>query len=303
VRTLEGKAVVVTGSGRGLGAEYAKLAAREGASVVLNDIDATALDETVESIRSEGGTCVGVEANITDWAESERLIEACVENFGAIDGLVNNAGIQMMGGPKDELDEALLRRMFDVNVIGTIFCGTHALRRMFDQGSGSVVNVSSGSHVGLGLLAPYGASKGAVASLTYCWAVDTEGTGVRVNAISPLGATRLAAEFLEFVNTPEDEMATMLEQFPEPARNAPAVVYLLSDLAEGVSGQMLRIENGRLCMVSRPAPILPSIENPDFSVPGVASVVDNSLRQHFQGAAHLAGPVGDRVGTTDPEGQ
>src|ERR1700722_8546637 len=298
---MEGKSVVVTGSGRGLGAEYAQLAAKEGASVVVNDIDPSAVDETVEKIRSAGGTATGSVANITDWSDSERLIDTCVKEFGKIDGLVNNAGMQMIAGPL-ELDEALLRKMTDVNVVGTIFCGVHAMRRMVPQGSGSIVNVSSGAHLGLKMVGPYGATKGAVASLAYCWAADLEGTGVRVNAISPLGATRMAAEFVEIMDTPESERESVLGTFPEPASNAPLIVYLLSDLASDVSGQLLRTLAGKVSVVSRPTVLSPAAENPDGTVEGVAEAV-RSLKSQLTptGPVMLGGAVSDALASNKAE--
>jgi NAD(P)-dependent dehydrogenase (short-subunit alcohol dehydrogenase family) len=297
---MDGKAVVVTGSGRGLGAQYAQLAAKEGAKVVVNDIDPSAVDESVEKIRSDGGQATGSVADITDWAESERLIDTCVKEYGKIDGLVNNAGVQMIAGPL-ELDEPLLRKMIEVNVVGTIFCGVHAMRRMVEQGSGSIVNVSSGAHLGLKMVGPYGATKGAVASLAYCWAADLEGTGVRVNAISPLGATRMAEEFVEIMETPESERENVLGTFPEPASNAPLIVYLLSDLASDVSGQLLRTLSGKISVVSRPAVILPPIENPAGTVEGVAELVAKSLKAQFTptGPVLLGGAVSDALASPE----
>ncbi len=122
---------------------------------------------------------------MSDWSEAEELIERCVDEFGALDGLVNNAGLYEMCRP-EELDEGLLRRIIDVNLLGTAFCGAHAIRRMLAQGHGSIVNVTSGAQTGLPYLSAYGASKAGVAALIRSWAADLVGTGVRVNGLSPM---------------------------------------------------------------------------------------------------------------------
>jgi NAD(P)-dependent dehydrogenase (short-subunit alcohol dehydrogenase family) len=123
---------------------------------------------------------------VASWTEAAELIDSCVSEFGRIDGLVNNAALMWVGRP-DQLTEADLRRTIEVNVLGTTFCGLHALGHMTAQGSGAIVNVTSGAHAGIPLQCAYSASKGAVASLTYAWAADVAGQGVRVNAISPMG--------------------------------------------------------------------------------------------------------------------
>src|SRR6202044_2759762 len=119
---------------------------------------------------------------------AESIIERCVTEFGAIDGLVNNAGIVRFA-PITEQTEADLRACFEVNALGTAFPGVHAARRMLAQGHGSIVNVSSMDHCGAPDLTAYGASKGAAASFTYGWAAELRNTNVRVNAISPTAHT------------------------------------------------------------------------------------------------------------------
>jgi len=175
---LDGKSIVITGSGGGIGAAYASLAAAEGAAVVVNDIDERIAEETAAAIRQAGGTAITCIADVSDWSEARRLIDTCVNEFGAIDGLVNNAGIQVVGAPA-EMNDRTVNRLMAINVMGTIFCGTHAIAVMSAAGRGSIVNVTSGAHMGLGAYAIYGASKGAISSLTYCWALDVESRGNR----------------------------------------------------------------------------------------------------------------------------
>src|SRR4051794_15246339 len=115
---LEGKSVVVTGAGRGLGAAYAVACARHGASVVVNDIDGDVAEETTAAITSAGGTAVTEQGDVRSADDAERMVERCVGEFGRIDGLVNNAGIYRMG-IVGEQDEQELRLLVETNVIGT----------------------------------------------------------------------------------------------------------------------------------------------------------------------------------------
>src|SRR5438477_3014866 len=162
MRTLEGKAIVITGSSRGLGAAYAKAAAAEGASVVVNGTDLAATEQVAEEIRTAGGTAVAHVADVASWNDAEGLVQRCIDEFGRIDGLVNNAGVYTASKP-DAVSESMLRRVIEINLLGTAFCGAHAMRRMLEQGHGSIVNTVSGAMVGLPFLSAYGASKGGVA--------------------------------------------------------------------------------------------------------------------------------------------
>src|SRR5581483_10372895 len=119
--TLRGKAVVITGSGRGIGAACAKGAARRGASVVVNDIDEDVTHQTVAAIRAEGGTAIAAVHDITDWDQAGQLIAACIDAFGKIDGLVNNAALVEMKR-LEEFDPKTARALVNVNIIGSLHC-------------------------------------------------------------------------------------------------------------------------------------------------------------------------------------
>ena len=147
--------------------------------------------EVAKAINDAGGRAVAHPADISKWPEAAALIERCVREFGTIDGLVNNAALFSMAR-LDELKERDIGRFVEVNLIGTINCAAHAIGPMIKKGKGSIVNVTSGAHMGLPTLGVYGATKGAVASLTYTWAIELKETGVRVNALSPQAATRLS---------------------------------------------------------------------------------------------------------------
>lgn len=266
---LQGQAVVVTGSGRGLGRAYAMAAAAEGASVVVNDVDGDTAQETADWIRDAGYVAVANADSVAEPEGAARLIAACVDQFGHIDGLVSNAGLIVSGAPW-ELDPADARRLVDVNVLGVVYSGLAAIGPFRAQGHGVIVNVTSGGHLGMRGLALYGATKGAVASLTYGWARDLAPAGIRVIGYSPLAQTRMAGP------------ATGL---PDPGRVALAIPYLLSGESAGLSGQVVRFDGTTLSLLRQPAFAGPFVTNGDWTVDGIAEAFASTLRATL-------GPVG-----------
>lgn len=288
---LEGKAVIITGSGRGIGAACAIGAAMQGASVVVNDVDADVAEESAAAIRDAGGTAIACPADITDWAAAGRLIAACIDGFGRIDGLVNNAGAYHMSKAWD-FDPVAARTLVEVNVLGTMHCAGHAVKAMVAQGSGSIVNVVSGAHMGIDSLGIYGATKGAVASMVYCWAVDLAGTGVRINGLSPFGATRMAEATSAYRRSigATDRRAS----FQPAEANSPLVEYLLSDRAEGISGQLVRIDSGEIQLYTHPALLLPPLRRESWTAGQIADAFDAELRERLMPCGVLGmeqGPV------------
>lgn len=241
--TLNGKVVIITGAGGGLGRAYALAVAAAGARVVVNDVDAAATSAVVGEIEAAGGTAVAHVGSVADWDAAEALVALATTSFGRLDGLVNNAGVFHAAFPWDET-EAGIRRIIDVNVLGTLFCAVHAIRVMREQGSGSIVNVTSGGHVGIAEMGSYGASKGAVASMTYSWALDAEAAGIRVNAISPIARTGQSDLW-------DNRDAEHMDE-PPPERVAPLVVYLLGDGFRHLSGQVIRLDAQGLSVLDQP---------------------------------------------------
>ncbi len=156
--TLDGRSVIVTGSGRGLGRAYAVAAAAEGASVVVNDVDRPEAEAVAAEIRAAGGQAVASGDSVADAAAAERLVATAVDTFGGLHGLVNNAGLIEHGAPW-ELTAAQIDRLVDVNVRGVLNVGTAAMRAMRTGGGGVIVNVTSGAHLGMPGLALYGATR------------------------------------------------------------------------------------------------------------------------------------------------
>ncbi len=283
---LTGKAVVVTGAGRGLGEAFAKHAAAAGARVLVNDIDEAEAQQVAKTISDAGGSAFAYGADISQWSAVEGLIAHCVERFGSLDGFVSNAALFYRALPAEENPERI-RKVVEVNVVGTIFCGVLALREMQKQGRGSLVSITSGAQTGIPEMAVYGATKGAVASLTYGWAADMKGTGVRVNAISPIATTRMSdatAEYLRAKGQAHDRRAVV-----SPDLNAPIVTYLLSEAAAPVTGQVVRIDGKHLSLMTHPA-----ILSPVLTCPGEAwtlETVTKAFTEHFMSRLPVTGVV------------
>jgi NAD(P)-dependent dehydrogenase (short-subunit alcohol dehydrogenase family) len=273
--SLSGQAVVITGAGRGLGRAYARACAAAGAQVVVNDIDPATAAATAAEIRAAGGQAVAEPRDVSRESEAQALIDRCLAEFGFISGLVNNAAVmlpeRLETGRVDEL-----RAMLEVNVVGVFNCARAAVGPMIARGGGSIVNATSGAQTGQEALSGYGASKGAVASFTYGWAGELAAKGVRVNAISPMAAgamTRNMEAYLARHGLPQGQG----QQMPAPEVNAPVVVYLLSDAAKGVTGQLVRIVGSKLSIMSHPAIRAPVLEHEAWTAEGVAEAFETTL--------------------------
>jgi NAD(P)-dependent dehydrogenase (short-subunit alcohol dehydrogenase family) len=271
---LDGKAVVITGSGGGIGEAYAHHAALEGARVIVNDVDAASAHRVAAAIRAEGGTASAHVASVASWDGAAGLIAHCVQTYGCIDGLVNNAAVFHMALPEEE-EEAAVRALIEVNVLGTMYCGIHASRHMLARGRGSIVNITSGAQAGLGRQGSYGASKGAVASLTYTWAIDMGARGVRVNAVSPMARSRMADQAQQYLVA--HGQAPWPQMTITPEDNTPVLVYLLSDRSAAINGQVVRIDGQRLALMTHPAVLHPPLRRELWTVQDVADAFANEL--------------------------
>src|SRR5262249_15188446 len=144
-----------------------------------------------ENILKHGGRAVASGHSVSEPAQAQEIVELCVSEFGSIDGLVNNAGLNYEALPWEEEPDRVAQ-LVEVHVVGVMYTGIAAVKAMMRQGrGGAIVNVSSGASLGQRKLGVYAASKGAVASLTYSWALDLEEAGIRVNAVCPLAHTRM----------------------------------------------------------------------------------------------------------------
>src|SRR6267378_3366061 len=184
---LQGLVAVITGAGSGIGAASALAFAREGARIVVADLNKVGAEETVGDVRELGGEAEAVQVDVTDKMQVERLVAAAVERFGRIDVMFNNAGLPQAAIPFEESSDDLYNRIFDVNVRGVFYGCRAAIPHMKAHGGGVILNTAStaGIRPRPGL-AVYNASKGAVITLTKALAVELAPHHIRVVSLCPV---------------------------------------------------------------------------------------------------------------------
>ncbi len=248
---LADKVAVVTGAGSGFGAGIATRFAEEGARIVAADINGDGAARIVEDIRNAGGTAVAVTADVSKGDEMAKIIAAAVDEFGALDVVVNNAGTTHKNRPMLEVDEATYDRVFAVNVKSVYHSAIHAVPVFRRLGRGSFINIAStaGIRPRPGLTW-YAATKGAVITMTKSMAVELAPDNIRANAINPVvSATGLLKDFLPGEDTPETRakfVATIpLGRMSTPRDVAAACLFLASPDAEFLTGVCLEVDGGR----------------------------------------------------------
>ncbi len=246
------KVLLVTGGSRGIGAATALLAAQQGWSVAVNyTANSLAADEVVRQIRAAGGHAISIQADVADEAQVLRMFEHIDAKMGRLQGLVNNAGVVDMTARVDEMSVARWKRMFDINVIGSLICAREAVRRMSTRhggAGGSIVNVSSAAaRLGApGQYVDYAAAKGAIDAFTIGLAKEVAAEGIRVNAVRPgLIETDIHASG-GLPNRVKDLQHLVPAQRGGSAEEvAEAIVWLLSDSASYTTMSFLDVSGGR----------------------------------------------------------
>jgi NAD(P)-dependent dehydrogenase (short-subunit alcohol dehydrogenase family) len=239
------KVAIVTGSARGMGRATALALAREGAKVVIADIDPTKGEDVVREIERLGGEAIFVWADVSKRADMERMVQATLDRFGKIDILVNNAGIHD-GAPFTEESEEMWQRLFCVNVMGTVLPSQEVVPEMVRREKGKIVHISSkAAVVGEPYHAAYSASKGAILALTRAMAIELAPHKITVNAVCPgptytdmlLGATDAAQR---------EELTAIapLGRLGQPEDIAGAVLYLASEESDWCTGQAISVDGG-----------------------------------------------------------
>lgn len=244
--------LIVTGGSRGIGAAVARQAARDGYRVVINfrrDQDAAA--RLAGEIGETGGSALPLQADVRSEAEVARLFDTAAENFGLVTALVNSAGVTGRAGPFAEVGADTLRRVMDVNVLGTMLCCREAARRMAASRGGrggAIVNLSSGAATlgSPGQYVWYAASKAAVDGLTLGLARELMPDGIRVNAVSPgIVDTDMVDASGSGALLRDTAAAAPIGRMARPDEIARAVLWLLSDHASYCAGANLRVAGGR----------------------------------------------------------
>lgn len=243
------KVVIITGAGSGIGRATALLFAKEGAKVVVCDIDVKGGLETIEFINEGGGEATFVQTDVTSELEVENLIKATVEKYGGLDVLFNNVGIDpetAYGVTAIDVSEKTWDKIINVNLKGIFLCSKHAIPEMKKGGGGVIINTASTAGLeGYRGNLPYGVSKYGVVGITKLMALDHGPDNIRVNCICP-GAT-LTPMIFQF-NT-EERLKLMIREYPlgrlgRPEDQAYAVSWLASDEASWVTGVALPVDGG-----------------------------------------------------------
>ncbi|MER6223511.1 SDR family oxidoreductase [Streptomyces sp. 900105755] len=240
---------VVTGGSRGIGAATCLRLAADGHDVVIGYVrDADAAEAVAEGVRKDGARCAVVRVDTSVEAEVEQLFDAAERELGAVTGLVNNAAVTGPFGRLADAATADLRRVVEVNLLGTLLCSRRAARLMAARGSGAIVNVSSAAATlgSPGEYVHYAATKAAVDALTVGLAKELGPDGVRVNAVAPgVIDTEIHAAMGDPGRAERVGHTTPLGRAGRPEEIAAAIAWLLSPEASYATGTVLRVSGGR----------------------------------------------------------
>jgi NAD(P)-dependent dehydrogenase (short-subunit alcohol dehydrogenase family) len=252
-RELEERVALVTGGGNGIGQATALAFAREGARVIVSDVDIKGGEETVGQVRQSGGDAVFAHADVSKEADVARLIEGIVRTHGRLDVAFNNAGISGAQSPLAALTEAQWAEVLAVNLTGVFLCMKHELLQMQKQGAGSIINNASilGT-VGFAGASAYTASKHGVLGLTKVAALEYATQGIRVNAVCPgfIVTPMLARAGLLSDETTRKTIENLhaLKRMGTSAEVAEAVTFLASTRASFITGHPLLVDGGFIAM-------------------------------------------------------
>ena len=247
---LKGKVAIVTGAGQGIGESIARSLAREGAAVVVNDMNAATGGKVAAAIVEQGGRAVHAGGDVSTLAANQALVETAKSNFGRLDAIVCNAGVTHWNKPIMEVTEEEFDKIFAVNVKG-LYQAARATVPVFEaQKSGNIIIIAStaGIRPRPGLVW-YNASKGAAITATKAMAVELGPKGIRVNAICPVATeTPLLAHFMggdNADNRARFEATVPLGRLAQPQDHANAAVFLASDESSFITGVALEVDGGR----------------------------------------------------------
>jgi len=247
--TLKDKVIMVTGGGSGIGRATCLILAREGAKVIVCDLNQTSGDETVQLVQAAGGEAQFALTDVSDETQVEAAVSQAVSAYGRLDGAFNNAGMPEKLSGLLACSEQTFDRLMSINVKGLWFCMRAQIKQMQKQdGTGSIVNTSSGAGLrGMAAMPVYSASKHAVVGLSKSVALEFATTGIRINAVCPGvvdtgmidsvigGNERVRKGFV--ASQPNGRMAA-------PSEIGEAVVWLLSDAASFVTGAAMPVDGG-----------------------------------------------------------
>lgn len=244
IPSLDDKVVVVTGAAGGIGRSIAQRFGGQGARVVVNDVDADGAADVSASITGSGGTAMSVEADVSNGDAVAVMFDTVITEYGTVDVLVNNAGLVSPMLHFFEADEAWWRKILDVNLTGHFLCSHRAARIMAKAGGGNIINMSSGGATRAHrAFTAYDATKGGIEALTRAMALDLGPYNIRVNALMPgsidTSGLDLDQRTLRGENVP-------LGRIGEPVDMTGAALFLASDDASYITGDVIKVDGGML---------------------------------------------------------
>jgi NAD(P)-dependent dehydrogenase (short-subunit alcohol dehydrogenase family) len=259
---LEDKVILVTGAGGGIGRDIALMAGAHGAKVIVNDIGASLngagesrgpADSVAKEITDAGGTATVSLESVAERESAQRMIDTVIDTYGRLDGIVNNAGI-LRDTFFHKMTEEEWDRVLKVHLYGTFYVSRAAAPHFKEQQSGSMVHMTSTSGL-IGNLAQanYSAAKLGIVGLSKSIALDMQRFNVRSNCIAPFAWSRMISSIK--ADTPEQQERVARLQQMTPAKVAPLAIYLLSQDASAVSGQIFAVRNNEIFLFSQPRPI------------------------------------------------
>jgi len=280
-KLLDGKVIIVTGSGRGIGRDIALLGARHGARVVVNDLggsekgegaDRTPAMEVVSAIKDLGSDAVANYDSVADFKAAGRMVQQAMDSFGRLDGVVNNAGI-LRDVIFHKMTEDDWDQVISVHLKGSFNMSRAAATVFRERNGGAFVHMTSTSGlVGNFGQANYAAAKLGIVGLSKSIALDMQRFGVRSNCISPFAWSRMIGT----IPIADDKQAARVEKIKQmtPAKIAPVAVYLLSDEAKDVSAQIFAVRNNEIFLMSQNRPVR-SVQRSDGWTP--ETVADHAM--------------------------
>lgn len=290
---LNGKVVVVTGAGGGIGREIAMQAAAAGAKVVVNDIGVTLQGElldqagkalapaeaVVQEIRAAGGQAVASLDSVATAASANAIVQCALDHFGRIDGVVNNAG-NLRDRSFHKMSEDEWRAVISVHLDGTFFVSRAAATHFREQESGALVHMTSTSGlIGNYGQANYGAAKLGIVALSKMIALDMGRYNVRSNCIAPSAWSRMTSSIP--TDTPQQRDRVEKLKKMEASKIAPMAIYLLSDAAREVTAQIFAVRANEIMLMSQPRPVRSVHFSEGWTPERIAEIAIPAMKAHF----------------------
>ncbi|MFV0375005.1 SDR family NAD(P)-dependent oxidoreductase [Microbacterium sp.] len=302
--SLEGKVAIVTGSGRGLGLAYAQELARQGASVVVNDVDAATAADAVASIESAGGKAVAVVAPVGSTETAQQLVKTAVDTYGRLDVLVTNAGVlrdrTLWKMSDDDFDTVI-----NVHLRGTFTCVREAATYMRENEiAGRIICIGSpaGQRGNFGQT-NYTAAKAGIVAMVRTWSMELKKAGITANAVIPVAATAMTATIPYFAAAVAADEAG--EAMPPFFRHdlgfgtsddvAGLIAYLASDDASGITGQSIGVGGDRLQVWSYPEPVLTAYHDGGWSYDALTDEFTGLVSDALQASGETFPPLPDEL--------